>query len=33
MSELFQDLLESTNEFIEYEKQDCKNDRVKLRVT
>lgn len=34
MSELFQDLLISMNEFIEYEKQeDCESDRIKLRVT
>ena len=34
MSELFEDMLESMNEFIEYEKQeDCESDRIKLRVT
>ena len=34
MYDLFQDLLESMNEFIEYESQeDCESDRIKLRVT
>lgn len=33
LSELLQDLLESMNEFIEYEKQDCESDKIKLRVT
>lgn len=34
MSNLFQVLLESMNEFIEYERQeDCESKRIRLRVT